>query len=88
MRIRLRKPLSGISSGVSLGRFIPGVVYDVDPAIGAELMSWGAEVVPSDEPILSDEQLIGGVTVIQAEAADHPPQKRKHAKRRRRVAGS
>jgi len=95
MRIRLRKPLSGISAGIGLSRFIPGVIYEVTRAVGAELVSWGAEIVPAstrgvvlplgEEPLLTDEQLTGGVTVIPADAADHPRHKRIPARRRRRL---
>jgi hypothetical protein len=94
MRIRLRKALSGISAGISLSRFMPGIIYEVDPATGALLLSWGAEDIPAsestvaiplaDEALLSDEQLTGGVTVIQAEAADHPRHRRILRRRRLR----
>ncbi len=89
MRVRLRRALSGISGGISLSQFVPGIIYDVDPRTASQLISMGAEFVSSttpalvvpleDKPTLTDEQLTGGVTVIQPMdlAADQPPSRRR-----------
>ena len=84
MHVRLRKPLAGIFAGIALSRFAAGVIYEVDTALGAQLVSWGADIVPAstsavvisprEEPLLTDEQLTGGVTVIQSDAADQRAQ--------------
>jgi hypothetical protein len=93
MRVRLPKPLAGVFGRVNLGRFIPGVIYDVDSDVGAELASWGAEVIPAstpadviplpDQQLLTDDQLTGGITVIQplSVTAEPPLRKRKATKR-------
>ena len=86
MHVRLRKPLAGIFAGIALSRFAAGVIYEVDTALGAQLVSWGADIVPAStsavvispqEPLLTDEQLTGGVTVIQSDAADQPHKRRR-----------
>ena len=69
MRVRLAKQLSGVSDGVSLSRFKPGVVYDLAPDLAALLISHGAQPVGSsvpadDEPTLGEEELTGGITII------------------------
>ena len=89
MRVRLPKPLSGVFGGVSLSRFEPGVIYDVDPDIGAQLVSWGAEVIPTstsavvvplrDEAKQTDKKRTGGPTVKQpaSKAAERTSRKRR-----------
>jgi hypothetical protein len=76
MRVRLRTPLAGVSAGVRLSRFQPGVIYDVDARTGAELVTLGAEIVPSALPasilperaLLDDDQLLGGVRVVTSDS--------------------
>ena len=83
MRVRFRQSVTGIYGGIKLSQYLPGMVYEVPDAIGFRLLAMGAELIGPDttdtEPLLTDEQLIGGVNVIQAEAADRP--------RRRRIPG-
>jgi len=86
MRVRFRRSVSGIYAGVSLSQYSPGVVYGVDEVTGARLLDMGAQFVGPEaadsEPILTNEQLLGGVTVIQSDAADRQPRKRIQTKRR------
>ena len=89
MRVRLAKPLFGVSRGIRLSQFLPGVIYDLDPKIAEHLVMMGAEFVagvapavvipPSDDALLTHEQLTGGVTVTQSfdPADDRPPRRRR-----------
>jgi hypothetical protein len=89
MRVRLTKPLFGVSGGIRLSQFLTGVIYDLDPKVAAHLIMLGAEFVAagapaaavtlSDEALLTHEQLTGGITVMQSidRADDRPPRRRR-----------
>ena len=95
MRIRILKASEGIFDGVSLAHLIPGLIYEVEPAIGRHLVQLKhAEeisaaspglVIPLDNPH-AFEQLTKGVTVISEshEAADRD--RRHGATDRRRIS--
>ena len=88
MRVRFRHPVSGVYAGIKLSQYSPGVVYEVPDNVGDRLRMMGAELAgpgASDgEPLLTDEQLTGGVTVFQSEAADRRPRKRMRARPKHR----
>ena len=95
MRIRILKQSEGILDGVSLAHLIPGLIYDVDPAVGRHLIQLKhAEAIPAAAPGLvvpldnphAFEQLTKGVTVISEfhEAADR--ERRQGIADRRRVS--
>ena len=88
MRVRILRQSSGIIEGVSLSALHPGVMYDVSEPVATFLVTTGAAffmasdqpavVVPLGNPHLTDEQLFGGVTVLQRDkAADRPPRRKR-----------
>lgn len=91
MRVRILKPAEGIMDGVSLGHLVPDTTYDLEAGVArylidsrhAEPVRSSALVIPLDNP-RAYSQLTRGVTVIPAlaEAADKPPSRRRHAKKR------
>jgi hypothetical protein len=95
VRVRILKPSEGILDGVSLGHLIPGLVYEVDAAVGRHLVQMKhAEaistttpglVIPLDNP-QEFEQLTRGVTVVSEfhQAADR--ERRQGVPDRRRVS--
>jgi hypothetical protein len=95
VRVRILKPSEGILDGVSLAHLIPGLIYDVDPAIGRHLVQLKhAEevpaaarglVVPLDNPH-AFEQLTKGVTVISEFDKAEDRDRRKGVSDRRRIS--
>ena len=91
MRVRLRVPIAGIAHGVSLSAFIPDVIYDVDPEVGNHLVMRGAEEITdsestglgpvNDDSSLTEDQLTGGVTVIQSVGHDRPRRRQRRGER-------
>ena len=85
MRVRILRPSEGVVQGVSLGKMLPGLTYDLDPTLARYLMSIGAAVAaPSRSPALvipladdDFDKALGGISVTHiAEAADKPGRKR------------
>ncbi len=51
MRIRVRKPLAGVSEGISLSQLVPGVIYDVPHTLGGYLVGTEmADELTADDP--------------------------------------
>ena len=94
MRVRIVKPMAGILGGQSLGRFIPGLIYDVEKNFALQLIALGgAKADDSTEPALvikvdektgiDEAQLTGGVLVIPPDSADERPKHRGRVRKRR-----
>jgi hypothetical protein len=79
--------MTGVIEGHSLSHFVPGVIYEVDNVLGAQLVTLrsAVEVRATDPAIVVDddhlERLGKGVTVIQPDkAADRPERRRRKRK--------
>lgn len=85
MKIRILKAPSGIIHAHSLSQFLPGFVYDVEPAFGEQLIELGvATEVAASDPVTSVtsvdvdlERLDGGVHVVPPGTAVDRPQRRR-----------
>ena len=84
MRVRILKQTQGVLDGVSLSRFVPGLVYDVPASLGAFLVVQQAAVEDMTATVavvtpLTEESaaLTGGVSVSPSldRAADKPRRK-------------
>ena len=88
MRIRVRKPLAGVSEGVSLSQLIPGVIYDVPEALGGYLVGteMADELTAADPGLkipLDNSDCYGRVMagVVIEHAADHSNKRRRKQSR-------
>jgi hypothetical protein len=87
VRVRILKPMVGVMDGQRLGRFTPGLTYDVDDALGHHLVALGGAQHETDprhaihisEDGLDDAQLTDGVTVVPPDdrANDRKPRGKK-----------
>ena len=84
MRIRVRKPLAGVSEGISLSQLIPGVIYDVPDTLGGYLVGTEmADELTADDPglkiPLDNSDCYGRVMagVVIENAADHSNKSRR-----------
>src|SRR5262245_59017385 len=75
MRVRILVPMAGVMDGEHLSRFTPTLVYDVDPALGEQLIAMGTAVLDatatpalvlrsSGENEIEVTHVRGGVTVV------------------------
>src|SRR5262249_54855510 len=73
MRVRIVKPMAGIIDGVSLGRFIPTLTYEVGASLGHHLIAIGGAtaIAPSDPSSaitldwsIDEAHVVGGVTIV------------------------
>ena len=88
VKIRIVTAMAGVMDGHSLTQFLPGFVYDVDEALGAQLvaMKIATEVRFTDSPTNPGEEtdmdrLTGGVQVVPSEKADDRPERRRTKRR-------
>jgi hypothetical protein len=95
VRVRILKPSEGILDRVSLAHLTPGLIYDVDPAVGRHLVQLKhAEEVPASAPGLvvpldnphAFEQLTKGVTVISESRQAEDRDRRHGVADRRRIS--
>ena len=80
MRVRITKALTGVIEGRRLSEFLPGFIYDVDEAVGAQLIAFNAAIeVRSTDPAPATDskdvdvdlaRLSGGVHVLPPDKAD------------------
>ena len=79
MRVRILKAVAGVLDGQSLGRLVPGLLYELDDGLARQLMSMGCAkeenshapalvMRVTDEP-LDEALLIGGVRVVPRDTA-------------------
>ena len=71
------KPATGMMAGVSLSRMVPGLCYEVSPALAEFLITSGnAEYLVSSNPVVPatdsdpDSHIFGGVIVIQCDEVE------------------
>jgi hypothetical protein len=95
MRVRILKAVAGVLDGQSLGKFAPGLLYELDDGLARQLISMGCAKEESshapalvmrvtDDP-LDEARLTGGVRVVPLEtAADDSRQNRRHGAMDRR----
>lgn len=79
MRIRILRAVAGVLDGQSLGRLIPGLLYELDDALARQLISMGcaeeedsrapALVMRAVDESLDEARLTGGVRVVAREVA-------------------
>jgi len=78
MRIRVHKPLAGVSEGICLSHLVPGVIYDVPDSLGRYLVAtdMAEELTGADPGLkipLDNSDCYGRVMagVVIENAADH-----------------
>jgi hypothetical protein len=79
MRVRILKAVAGVLDGQSLGRLVPGLLYELDDALARQLMSMGcakeensrapALVMRVEDEPLDEALLTGGVRVVPRDTA-------------------
>ena len=79
MRVRILKAVAGVLDGQSLGRLVPGLLYELDDALARQLTSMGcakeensqapALVMRADE-LFDEGPLTGGVHVVPRDTAE------------------
>lgn len=87
MRVRIVRPLTGVMEGQPLSRFMPGLVYDVNPFLGFQLIEIDgaveepfadpADVVHEGDMEHMEGPMIGGVHVVQPDSAKEESSRRK-----------
>jgi hypothetical protein len=87
VQVRIVRPLTGVIEGQPLSRFMPGLVYDVNPFLGFQLIEIdGAveepfadpiDVVHEDDMEHMEGPMIGGIHVVQPDSAKERSSRRK-----------
>jgi hypothetical protein len=91
MRIRVRKPLAGVSEGISLSQLVPGIIYDVPETLGGYLVGTDmAEELTAADPgskiPLDNSDCYGRVMagVVIENVADHTNKSRQRSRVKKR----